>query len=438
MQSQPIFNSVSSLLHKTMQDMTEPSFYLQLILIGIAAMLAFLVHSFAKRQLQKHTHLQQTRRVVYWVANVMTALAAPVTAIVALSLCRAVSLSLTETASIIAPCTKLAVAWLAARLVAHVVHSRFIAILLSYAILIVALLSVTKLLDGTAEFLDSLAFEIGQVRLSALVVLKAALLLSVLIWMVNATSRGINRYLMKHATVSLNSRDMIVKLTRIVLFFIAFLVTLNTVGIDLTALAVFGGALGVGIGFGLQKITANFISGIILLFERSVKIGDFIEVGNDSGWVREMAVRYTLVELFDGREALLPNEQLITSRVVNWTFNNRRSRIDIPVPVTYGNDVNQVRTILLAVANDHPLALKDPAPACFLREFSTSGMQFLLTLWLDDFTVGRFKTQSQIMFEIVEKFAEHNIAMSAPTREIYLQPYGGETDLPATPASIPK
>jgi small-conductance mechanosensitive channel len=168
---------------------------------------------------------------------------------------------------------------------------------------------------------------------------------------------------------------------------------------------------------GLQKITANFVSGITLLMEKSIKIGDLIEVGGSTGWVRQLNIRYALIETADGREILIPNEELVSTRVTNWTHTSNTARIDIKVGVSYASDPLQVRELMLAAARAHPLCLKDPAPSCWLNEFGYNAMQFLLIFWIPDVRDGRMGPQSEVMIAILEKFRKAGIDIPCVQQE---------------------
>ena len=420
--TKPLLESLQQFMQESIAAFSQADFYLELICAGVALAVSLLLDSLAKRALKRNAWRQEKHPWIFALLRFLRGLVAPLALLILLAIAKAVAQKFVGSTGFLIALSKVAVAWLVARALLHAITSRFVAFLYGAAIIIVTILSVAGLLASTQELLDSLSFEMGKVHISAFIALKGIMLLILLTWLVNNITHTLERYLLRQPGLNGSSRELVTKLTRIVLFFTAFLFTMNAVGIDLTALAVFGGALGVGIGFGLQKITANFISGIILLFERSVRIGDFIEIGTDSGWVRQMAVRYTLIELADGREAMVPNEQLMTSRVVNWTYQNSRSRLDITVPVDYQGNATLARKLMLEAASEHPSAMKDPAPNCFLREFKDSGMVFLLTVWLEDLREGRFKMQSQIMFSIMEKFQAHDIRVTAPPREIYVQP----------------
>jgi len=215
---------------------------------------------------------------------------------------------------------------------------------------------------------------------------------------------------------------LVLKLAQIVIYLVAFLVGLDFVGIDLTTLTVFSGAVGIGLGFGLQKIASNFISGLIILMEKSIEEGDLIELSDGTfGYIRRASARYTLVETFDSKEIRVPNEDLITSRVVNWTFSNSSARIEIELGVAYDSDIDLAHDLILAAAREHPRCVIKPEPACFLRSFGDSSVNFILHFWVEDVTLGRWPTQSEVMFSIWRKFKDNGIEIPFPQRDLHIK-----------------
>lgn len=265
----------------------------------------------------------------------------------------------------------------------------------------------------------SLSVKLGGFRLSPYIFIKSLLTIVIVFW----TAGIINDFILQRFSamkgLKPSSRTLITKFLQIFIYILCGIVSLRIIGIDLTTLAVFSGAIGIGLGFGLQKITSNFISGIILLFERSLQIGDLIELADGTqGYVRFMGARYTLVEAFDGKEIMVPNEDFITTRLTNLTYNNKRARVDIRVNVAARTDLTLAHRLMLEAAAEHPRALIEPEPKCFLNEFHENGMVFLLQFWVDDVTEGRYSPQSDVMFALWRKFRQHGIEFAQPTREI--------------------
>ena len=200
------------------------------------------------------------------------------------------------------------------------------------------------------------------------------------------------------------------------------LVTLSTVGIDLTAFALFGGAVGVGLGFGFQKVFSNLISGILLLLDRSIKPGDVIEVGSTFGRIQALRARYAAVRTRDGTEYLIPNEDLITTRVVNWSFSNKLVRLKIPFGVSYDSDIVLARKLVLEAAAATSRVLKVPKPVCHLKDFGESSIDLELRIWINDPEKGVSNIGSEIRLAIWISFKEHGIEFPFPQRDVHLKP----------------
>ena len=189
-----------------------------------------------------------------------------------------------------------------------------------------------------------------------------------------------------------------------VLLTLAVVVGLNSVGIDLTAFAVFSGAVGVGLGFGLQKVVSNLISGVILLLDRSIKPGDVIEIGGTYGWITRLNARFVSVATRDGIEHLIPNEDLITQRVINWSYSDEKIRLHVPVGIGYGCDVRQAMALCIEAAKDVQRVLETPAPICLLKGFGESSIGLELRLWIHDPRNGITNVRSDVMLGIWDRF----------------------------------
>ncbi|MAL79002.1 MAG: mechanosensitive ion channel protein MscS [Sneathiella sp.] len=274
------------------------------------------------------------------------------------------------------------------------------------------------------EFLDSddFAFHVGDVRFSAYLLVKAIFLIVLIFWFIGLVSDMLETRIKAIRTIRASNKSLIIKAIQIILYFMAFLSILGVLGINLTALTVFSGAVGIGIGFGLQKIASNFISGIILLFEKSVEEDDLIELNDGTtGFVREIGARFTRIETYQGYEVMIPNEDFITNRVTNWTFTNNRSRIDINVGVAYGTDLALAQRLILEAANENPRCLKEPAACCFLIDFADSSINFTLYFWIENVLDGRAEPRSDVLFSIWRKFKEYNIEIPFPQRDITIR-----------------
>lgn len=290
-------------------------------------------------------------------------------------------------------------------------------------------------LDGIWDIfsgsLSDIKFSIGHIELNLFLVLKGLVVVCVLQWLASSLLRRAERRLHNLKNMRASDRTLIMKMLTIGLYFLICAIGLQSIGVDLTALSVLGGALGVGIGFGLQKIASNFISGIILLFEKSIESGDLIELADGShGFVRQTYARYTLMEMQDGREVLIPNEEFITQRVTTWTHSSSQARVEIKASVAYDSDMARVQTLMLDAAHRHPKCLHEPAPNFFVTHFGESGIDVLLHFWIADMADGRLGPRSEVMLAIIEAFRANGISIPYPQRE--LRVIGGESDLPAS------
>ena len=287
--------------------------------------------------------------------------------------------------------------------------------------LAVALLGYFDLLDPVRKVLESdrLTFKVGAAEVSFYSILSGMFGIVFLLWTASLVSGIVEKSIGRMIWLEANNRALLTKALQVVLYFVLFMVTLDLLGIDLTAFAVFGGALGVGLGLGLQKVTANFISGIILLVEKSVKNGDLVDLGGGiSGIVRHTGTRYTLIDTGDGRDIMVPNDDFISNRVTNWTYSSKGVQIEIRVNIAYGADIDLAQKLMLAAASQHPCCSRFRPVNCYLQEFAGEGINFVLSFWIEDVICdGRVKPRSEVMLAIVRAFRENGIEMVAPKRE---------------------
>lgn len=312
----------------------------------------------------------------------------------------------------------LLLAWIIIRLSTGLVSSRFWAKLIAVIAWSFAALSILDWLNPLVNYLDGMAFTLGKYTISMLGVLKAVILLIVSLWLAVSSSRALERRIRKSRTLTPSVQELTSKLTKMSFVFIALVVSLTSVGIDLTALAVFSGAVGVGIGFGLQKPASNLISGIILLMDRSIKPGDVIELDDTYGWVNMLGARFVSVVTRDGKEHLIPNEDLITTRVINWSYSDTNVRLKVPVRISYNSDVHKAMDLLVEAAIETPRVLESPAPRCLLMGFQDDGVQLELRIWASDPNNGVANLKSAILVKVWNKFHEANIEFPFPKRQV--------------------
>jgi len=266
------------------------------------------------------------------------------------------------------------------------------------------------------------ALTVGGVRISALLVLNAVLSLAILLWVAVMASRVLERRITQSVQLTPTFQVLLIKLLKVVLVGIAIALALSTVGIDLTAFAVLGGAIGLGIGFGLQKIVSNLIAGVIILLDKSIKPGDVISVGETFGWINSLGARYASVVTRDGTEYLIPNEDLITQQVVNWSYSNDAVRLKIPIGISYKSDPRQAIALCFDAAREESRILKLPAPNVLLKGFGDSSVDIEMRVWIRDPRNGVSNIKSAILLRVWDKFHEHGIEIPYPQRDLHLIP----------------
>jgi small-conductance mechanosensitive channel len=311
----------------------------------------------------------------------------------------------------------MATAWVVINVVASVIRNQFVNRLVAVTAWTIAALSILRLLEPATDALNSLAFQVGGLRISLLLVLKTAVLLLLMVWLALALSRFVDRRLQATPDLTPSIKTLIGTAIRIVLLIFAVVLVLNAVGIDLSVLAFFSGAIGVGIGFGLQKIVSNLVSGIILLADKSVKPGDIISVGDHFGWVTNIGARYTAVDTRDGREYLIPNEDFITQRVVNWTYTNDLVRLEIKFNTTYGGNPRDAQAAAIEAALGVDRVLKTPRPICHVTNLG-SNVEFVLWFWIDRPAAGVTSVRSGVLIALWEALERGalNIPKPGPTQ----------------------
>jgi small-conductance mechanosensitive channel len=287
-------------------------------------------------------------------------------------------------------------------------------------------------LDRVAGPLDALAFTIGRRRLSLLALIQIVIGLLALYAAVKLINRLIGQSLQHASGLDPTQRLLTQKLAALAVIAIAFFLAIDLAGIDLTALAVFSGALGLAVGFGLQKTFGNLIAGIILLMDRSIKPGDVISVGETFGQVNKIGVRAVSIVTRDGKEYLIPNELLMTQEVVNWSYSTRDVRISIPVSVAYDCDVKLAHKLMIAAADASPRVLAAPKPNVWITKLGENGIDHEIRVWILDPEAGIGPVRSEILSRVLELFEENGIAIPSPKREVVVKewPKGRSGEFP--------
>lgn len=310
--------------------------------------------------------------------------------------------------------------WATRRYVDIFVHGYMQRYAIGIVWLVLALAAINEI-DGFINMLNSFTFAVGKVQISLWEVLKALFTFLVLVWAMRRGTDLLNITLSKRRGVNPSALALFTKSIYVFGIIIILLVTLNIIGIDLTALAFFGGALGIGLGFGLRAITSNFISGIFLLLDKSIKPGDVIQVDNTYGVVKHMNARYMVMRRRDDVEVLIPNETLMVNNVVNWSYSNKLLRQDLKLSVDYSTDLDKVRDILVYVARQHKRVVQDPGPRVLITNFGDNGIDLFLRYWITDPENGLRPVISDLYWGIWEEFKKAGITIPYPQRVVYLE-----------------
>ncbi|WP_370399364.1 mechanosensitive ion channel family protein [Sulfitobacter sp. JB4-11] len=312
----------------------------------------------------------------------------------------------------------LATVWVCIAFAAQLVRNRPIRRIVTWALWIYATLYLLNVSDDVAAFLDRLAIEVGDFRLSILTLISALVVIGVLITMARVASQATASTIRSNNEISPSMQVLAVKAVQLAFYGFAFYMGVKAVGIDLTGLAVLSGAIGVGLGFGLQKVVSNLVSGVIILLDKSIKPGDVISLGETFGWIQTLGARYASVVTRDGKEYLIPNEDLITGQVVNWSHSNEFVRLDIYFGTSYGCDPHLVRKLAIDAAKGVDRVLSHRAPVCHIVGFGDSSVDYILRFWIRDPTGGLTNIRGNVYLALWDTFKEHEISIPFPQREV--------------------
>ncbi|RYG90393.1 mechanosensitive ion channel [Loktanella sp. IMCC34160] len=318
----------------------------------------------------------------------------------------------------------LALAWLVVAFATRLISNSFLRAVVRYGAWAWITLRILNLTTEAEQVLDSLAIEIGGIRLSVWMILQAVIVIGILFFGARVLSRTTSARLQSNTDLSPSMRVLTIKFVQLVLYGAAFFVGLKAVGVDLTGLAVLSGAIGVGLGFGLQKVVSNLVSGVILLLDKSIKPGDVISLGETFGWINTLGARYVSITTRDGREYLIPNEDLITGQVVNWSHSNDFVRLDIHFGTSYADNPHDVRRIAIAAAESVDRVLTSQKTVCHIVGFGDSSVDYVLRFWIRDPTGGLTNIRGNVYLALWDAFQENGISIPFPQREVRM--LGGE------------
>lgn len=404
-----------------LERVLTPDTVIQVAVIALTLVLAALLRRRLGGFVARYEPPTQVRRV----AQIVTELALPLVWLALLALAISAASLVDRPDRLIRIAATLIMAWVAIHIAAQLVTNPLWAKLISWMAWIIAALSILGLLNPTIELLDAVGYHDGEVTISLYTVLRSTLALVVLLSVAFYFTGLIETRIRTSRALSPSVQVLFTKSLNIVLVGLAVLIALDGVGIDLTGLAVLGGAVGLGAGFGLQKIVSNLISGVILLVDKSIKPGDVIAVSGTYGWVTALGGRYVSVVTRDGVEHLIPNETLISERVENWTHTHSRTRLKLDVGVHYHSDLKEVIAICEEAADGIDRVLREPKPVCLFIDFGDSALKLQLRFWIADAQNGVQNVKSAVLLRIWEKFRERGIEVPYPQRDLHIRS-GGE------------
>jgi small-conductance mechanosensitive channel len=414
---------------------SSAEFYIQLSMILVALVVAYVVSSAMKRhapmfaRLPEKGHLLSLRQGIFKVGELIF----PLFSIVALSIANELAFEWLDRNVLTRICLGVAILMMIYSVASRFVSSPLILMVFKWGLMPIAALQIFGLLDETTTFLDRIHIVIGNIRISAAGVLRVLIFGSILFWLGRLSNQVGTEMIRSQEHIEQGTREVFAKLFEVALYMLIFVLLLQVMGVNLTALAVFGGALGVGLGFGLQSIASNFISGIIILLDRSVSVGDYIELEDGrTGTIRELNMRSTLLETFDGKDIMVPNEQFIVSSFVNWTHKDRRQRYSLNFSVAYDSDIQKVVDIVKPLVASHPQVIAGPEleiefqPDCEICSFGDSGVEMLVEWWMVGIDDGKNRVGGDLLLMIFNTLRENGIVIPFPQREVKI--LGEKTD----------
>jgi small-conductance mechanosensitive channel len=401
-------------------DILDPRLLLQLATIAVCLLLSIPIGAVVERRLESRIRQIHGRpRLLRFLALVLRRTKWIVAAtLIGLSLLVLRAVTLPSETALVGIALSLVAAWVVISVVSRLIRNRTAGRLVAWVAWIVVALRITGLFEEVSTSLDALAFHIGATRVSAWFVLQAIVLIGVFVWGALLAGNLLQRQIATSADLTPSLRVLIGKVVKFTLLVVAGGAVLTLLGIDFTALTFLAGALGLGIGFGLQKVVSNFVSGIIILLDKSIKPGDTIAVGETFGWVRSLRARYVEVITRDGREYLIPNEDFITQQVENWSFSDTKVRVDVEFGVSYDSDPHHVRRLAVDAARAVDRVVEQPRPVCHMKAFGESTIEFILRFWIADPQNGVTNVKGAVLLACWDAFKEAGVSFPFPHRQI--------------------
>lgn len=401
-------------------SLRDPAVLVQFGLIAVAIVVGRMAGRALERRLEPRVRLIRGRPQLLRISAVLLRRAglAGVAAALWIASAAGAALGLPGGAGLVIAAAALATAWAAISVAVRIIRNRTLGRIVGFAAWLLVAAELVGIREEAASVLDRHAVAFGAVRVSLLSLAQGVVLLVVLVALANMIGRAVDRRLAHDPDITPSFQVLIGKLARIGLVGAAVFVALSAMGLDLSSLTLLSGAVGIGIGIGLQKVVSNFVSGIVILLDKSIKPGDVVEIGEDVGIVRSLRARYVSVSTRSGFEILVPNEDFVTSKVVNWSFTDPTARLDVTFGVSYDDDPHAVRRIAVETARAVDRVLPDPAPVCHITGFGESSIDFVLRFWVADPQNGLTNVRGNVLLALWDAFQQAGVTIPYPVREI--------------------
>lgn len=408
-------------------QLSSTEFYVQAGIIALAVVFGWLLGAYILHRVKLFREEPQPGPLedLRWTVHRAGALVQPITAAIVLGVATLISESSIGAIWLVKAAQGVALIFVLYSFAKHLLNNEKMIALLKWVGLPVAVLYSLGWLSDVTQYLDSIAFTVGNIKLSVYTILRTLIFGFVLFWLGRLSNATGKRVIRTQQALDPGTREVAAKLFEIAVFVVIFLLLLNVMGIDLTALAVFGGALGVGLGFGLQQIASNFISGLIILLDRSLTIGDYIQLEDGrSGTLRELSMRSATLETYDGKDIMVPNEKFITTSFTNWTHNNKLQRYPINFQVAYDTDLDAMFTILREVVSSHPKVISgddipiELRPDAEIAAFEDSGIKILVEFWMEGVDDGEHRVGGDLLLMIWQALKANDIVIPFPQRVV--------------------
>jgi len=436
-----IGGTIANLLHTVGQELTSVRLLTQFGLIFVSGVLGTAVAVLVRRRIDWAAITARLPAYTHKFIDLVLANLGTIFFVLIVTTVRGVMLAITwpSASYLVAVAGKLATAWVVIALVAGLIRNRFVYRVVAVSAWLIAALSIVDLFNPVVDALGSVGVVFGTLRVTPLLVIKTTVLLMFTLWVTNAIGDFLDRRLKASGDLTPSIQVLLSKVLRLLLVSFAVVAVLSTVGIDLSALAFFTGAVGVGVGLGLQKIVSNLVSGIILLADKSIKPGDVISVGEHFGRVGNMGARYTSVDTRDGREYLIPNEDFITQRVANWTYSSDLVRLFVKFNTTYDSDPHKTIEAAVETALSIDRVLRKPAPQCLLSAFGSSSIEYELWFWIRDPAAGVANVKSDVLLALWDSLSNAGVKIPkpGPSRVIYELAHEDEPEPPKDQSDAP-